>query len=91
MAAGKTGSGRTRKKANAQSWEAEPRRARNVGASEASTSDEVSNNGQTARPISSGPLSPLPDLHARPIEVVVCDRPLGAFARENLSRGRLGA
>ena len=50
-----------------------------------------SKNGQAARLISSGPLSPLLDLHARPIEVVVYDRPSDPFGWENLSLGRLGA
>jgi len=31
------------------------------------------------------------DLHLRPIEVVVCDRPSDPFGWENLSSGRLGA
>jgi len=31
------------------------------------------------------------DLHARPIEVVVYDRPSDPFGWENLSLGRLGA
>ena len=44
-----------------------------------------SKNGQAARLISSGPLSPLLDLHARPIEVVVYDRPSDPFGWENLS------
>ena len=44
-----------------------------------------SKNGQAARLISSGPLSPLLDLHARPIEVVVCNLPSDPFGWENLS------
>ena len=54
-------------------------------------SNEVGKNGQASRLISNGPLSPLLDLHARPIEVVVCHLPSGPFGRENLSSGRLGA
>ena len=50
-----------------------------------------SKNGQAARLISSGPLSASLRLHARPIEVVVYDRPSDPFGWENLSLGRLGA
>ena len=49
-------------------------------------------NGQASRPVSGGPLSASPRLHARPIEVVVCHRPSARFRGwENLSRGWLGA
>ena len=44
-----------------------------------------SKNGQAARLISSGPLSASLRLHARPIEVVVYDRPSDPFGWENLS------
>jgi hypothetical protein len=39
-------------------------------------------NGQTARPISTGPLRALPRLHVRPIKVVVSDRPSVPLSRK---------
>ena len=52
---------------------------------------KLQKNGQAARLISIGQLSPLLDLHLQPIEVVVFDRPSDPFGWENLSLGRLGA
>ena len=53
--------------------------------------NKVINSGQAARPISTGKLHTLLRFHTRPINLVVFEGPLGAYARDALSRGGLPA
>ena len=88
---GKPGSGRTRKKANAQSGKSELEHDATGQGIRRRPSDEVLKNGQTSRLISTGQLSASPRLRLLPIEVVVYNLPSDPFGWENLSLGRLGA